>query len=382
MKLLLALLLASFVFALPAPPLTFDAFDEQRTLLFSNHPELIRRDGLTDAGASLYHAYDIRGLVRAWFEHISIAETKISVGAIVYNPSSIPVIIKQTGSGTTTKWDGAIPFVQLFTAGSAIQYKLGPHEYRFLVRIDNVIANFSCVTGVADFEVVSVDGAPTPPVEVSFVAFADEKTVRGTLPQLPYYNPNAPSADMLCYKGSSPVSDVRARNLDYTIDDSTPGGSLPVSYSTYNLNTKRFNPPAVKSQFTTHIGPSMNPEAVVTDEISLYTPGYGFIHVLSRCDGLGGYPNWGNWAVAYHLEGTIVNKGAKTRVFTYGLTTPGDSPIAYQNANGTWSDVILQQAERTPIYELPLPPGKSHFTVNYVLGGPGFGALVNDLMLL
>jgi len=62
---------------------------------------------------------------------------------------------------------------------------------------------------------------------------------------------------MLCYKGSSPVSEVEARGLDFVISDSTPAGPLQIQYSRYDTEKGVFLPPEASTRFVSHIGPSM-----------------------------------------------------------------------------------------------------------------------------
>jgi len=172
----------------------------------------------------------------------------------------------------------------------------------------------------------------------------------------------------------------------------------------------------------------------VTDNIALNTPGWGYVHVLAKTDGLGNFPksvivfffakgiavcSWGNWAVVYNIRGTVLNtglppfpfrlfsplvrllhddvapllvfagtptrlfSGKATRTFEYYLTAPGDSPVASRAPDGTWGDFFLHTSERTRIYALPVPPSSTphQFCVTFVLGGPGYGALVDELAI-
>ncbi|KAJ4462052.1 hypothetical protein PAPYR_1220 [Paratrimastix pyriformis] len=380
--LLASLLVAAVLGA--APLLKFDAFYPQRTLLFSNHPEPIAREYLAEAGVVLYRTNDdIRGPVRAWYEHLNWAGATISFGVYLYNPNKNPVNILVTGRGFTNKWNGGIPFVELFTPGFTPEQILVPGQSGKLLLQQDGIRNNTLTTGVVDFEVqATTPGAALTTVRVSFVAFVSSKSVTPDLPQIPYFIPGH-SQEMLCYKGSSPVSDVQARQLNFVVSDSTPSGALPVAYSAYDMDSQTFLEPVERTPFTSHIGPANTPAAVVLDNIALLTPGWGYIHVLAKSDGNGGYPNWGNWAVTYHLYGSVTNQGKRDRLLQFRMGSPGDSPLAFQNSNGTWDSVIVEHSQgMSTLYQTPLPAGQTvPFAINYVMGGPGYGALTNEFLL-
>ena len=75
-------------------------------------------------------------------------------------------------------------------------------------------------------------------------------------------------------------------------------------------------------------GPAMNPNAITSDMLSINTPGGGVIIPVTRSDGTGNHPDFGNWAVVYKLRGTLTHTGTYTRNVPFNLQAPDSSCIA------------------------------------------------------
>lgn len=347
-------------------------------LLYGNNPEQITAADLADArfgGHTLYRESLDPGRYRSFFEHLNRTPHWLGFGVRLYNPGREPVEVRLGGQGFVASHRGGEPFRQALADTDVEVRSLPPGGTLYVQRHDDAIAPLRFFSGVADFE---VRGGR---VIMDHLAYTDLGRVPGSLDYVGYVQRREPDGtrEARMYKGLSPHSEVGASGVDFTLDDTTGNGTLPVRYRTYDLERGEYREPETFTRgWTTHIGPGQGDQAVTRDMLRFETPRWGTIDPLRPSDGVGEYPNLGNWGATHTFEGKVTNRGTKARVVSLDfLANPHHGAnFAWQFGQGPWQSASLGKGERFTYGAVLVPPGQSRpYRVSVVLGGPSGGAL-------
>jgi hypothetical protein len=187
------------------------------------------------------------------------------------------------------------------------------------------------------------------------------------------------------YKGMNPHTEVRADGASFTVSDGDTPGVLPVRCGAWNLASGKYTEPTThENGWITHIGPFNNADAVSSDMFAFETPGFGRIDPFKASDGVGKYPNFGNWGPLYTLSGSVTNSGTRARTVAVSVKANPKSgaAIAYRGSDGLWRDGKLRPGESLPYYVFTVEPGETKkYAASLILGGPSGGNLVQTVSL-
>jgi hypothetical protein len=413
---------------------------ESRKLIFVNNPEVLLASlgycdiadnmsaGSVRCARSLHHLEGAIGNFRNWFEHTNGTLKPLKYAVRVSNPGQKCAVVRVRGLGFSENAvkSGGREFVDMFNNYGATEHTLCPGKFLDVLLTSNeqVVPAGKFLAGVVDFDIEQ------EPLNIDNLAFFNEPA--DTLNPLGYTQRVVLNVrEGLVYKGVSDDSEAIAENINFQIDDGTPVGRLPVRHPSLIL-PEQHNPPTseghcsvrnvpvctgeqgawgenkLRDTWVTHIAPVPNEKTkrmngVVTDQITLYTPGYP-----EGCNPLSDnrretcfamspfykwwyqhskdweYPNWGNWAVHYKLRGIITNTGTRARTVHLGVRGDGNSPIAYKGQDNAWKHTPLTKAadndmdDYFPYSTFVVQPGESKpYWGDIILSGPAAGTLQN-----
>lgn len=167
-------------------------------------------------------------------------------------------------------------------------------------------------------------------------------------------NPKKPYDVASQYVGYDNCHGVVDADLMWTFNDSTPSGNATVSYSNnYRTSATTGTPfgliPNLYENkrmrvydWVTHINPNASANAVGTDMTKYITVDHEtqeqIVIDYEHYDGQGKFANIGNWMVDYIDTVTLVNKGEKTRKFTYNMSHNGVILAFIRDENGFVDD--------------------------------------------
>ena len=357
-----------------------------RSLIYVNNPEQLIPSDLGDRtlGNKIILSVTVQpGAHRNWFEHMNQSGGTLGYGVQLYNPNSVAVTVKVHGSGFINNALGGQPWAQMFnnysTAGTS--YTVAARSVLWLLRRDASVIQGNFFSGIVDF---TVSGGA---VAVHNYAYRSFGNLDGTAQYQGYVrriSPYLSHNEALVYKGTSPYTEAVASNVNFTVSNADGRGELKVSHAQFDLTAGAYTPAYVRQRgWYANIGPAMNANAITSDMISIDTPGWGVISPVTRSDGTGNYPNFGNWAVVYKLRGTITNTGTFARNVSFNLQAPDYACIAYKGVDGRWYEYNLVPNEyiqyswmSVPATGQPVP-----YEVSFVLGGPAAGNLFHSVAL-
>lgn len=357
-----------------------------RSLIYVNNPEQLITSDLGDRtlGNKIILSVTAQpGAHRNWFEHMNQSGGTLGYGVQLYNPNSFAVTVKVHGTGSINNAFGGKPWAQLFNTYSTpgTSYTVAARGVLWLLRRDASVIQGNFFSGVVDFTVSG--GAVT----VHNYAYRSFGNLDGTAQYQGYVrriSPYLSHNEALVYKGTSPYSEAVASNVNFTFSNADGLGELKVSHANFDLAAGAYTAPLVRQRgWYANIGPAMNPNAITSDMISINTPGWGGISPVTRSDGTGNHPNFGNWAVVYKLRGTLTNTGTYTRNVSFNLQAPDYSCIAYKGVDGRWYEYNFVPNEYIQYWWISVPPTGQPvpYEVSFVLGGPAAGNLFHAVSL-
>lgn len=330
---------------------------------------------------------------------------------------------------TNSKKNGGREWAALFNSTELPQRKtISPGERLILNDASNRrIFPGHYFAGVSDFSILSGS------ITVNEVIFR-KNIARKLKPSIYDTRDHFGVHESLVYKGISTVSSVQLTGAQFTIDDTTPAGPLPVTYQRFTHNpsdqergicdasqrpvcsgASLIPAPELSSDtsWVTHIAPDpfdANPKrslAIVDDLIELTLPAstpacpsvwpmptgtsaeecvlmskqyQWYLPDFSRWR----LPNWGNWAVHYNHPITVTNTGEQPRSIRMVITADGDSPVAFRGSGVTtqWQQRFLTAASPNKtqasliLAQGEVAPGATETLIGeFVLAGPAAGTL-------
>lgn len=376
-RLLPVLIATTAVSAASAQPLvTFSQVPGQQLIAVNNPEQLFTVDlGDDNLGNTVIYRERVpRGIYRNWFQHSNKSGGTIGYAIAVENPGPAEISVASSGRGFTATLNGGTPFVNLFNTPTRAQSMVQPGQRVWFWRNDNAVANGPSFSGVIDLVIKGGDAI------IENVAYRSFSRLTGTRSYQGYVVRTEPNGQNTArvYKGRSTVSTIET-NLSFTINNGTPVGALNLQSRDYNLISQAYGNPVTRGYWISNIGPAQNAQGVTSDMLTFNTPGWGPINPLTRSDATNNYPNLGNWGAMYRVNLSITNTGTTARSVTYNLQPPGNAPIGYRDAGG-WKQTIIAGNVSFPIYSVSVPAGQTVVIPSeWVLGGPGFGAIRNTV---
>eukprot|EP00823_Brevimastigomonas_motovehiculus_P004724 TRINITY_DN3220_c0_g1_i1.p1 TRINITY_DN3220_c0_g1~~TRINITY_DN3220_c0_g1_i1.p1 ORF type:complete len:384 (-),score=70.28 TRINITY_DN3220_c0_g1_i1:217-1368(-) len=352
-----------------------------RALLYVNNPESLLLEDMadcakdTDPCQSLFQM-EITGANRAWWElYNNLTGSNMGFGLTMTNKHSYPVTVRVTGRSWINSWFQGSVFSDLYNNVLSESITLLPSQTTWIVRQDQAGTWNTVWSGAVDFEVLNHET-----LIINIFDYLDYKKVNVNAIKYDGYVLRANSG--LVYKGISPYSSVRSLPLEFVFDDTVKTNTpLPVRYYPYNTKTKKFELKTVTvNEWHGNLSPGADATAIASDMVPFYTTGFGMIDPTRCCDGAGGYPNMGNWAIVYYIPGFCVNQGKTDRVLSLTLSID-DSGIAFRRLDGKWEAV--QQKKQIEYLHLTCPAGKTtEFEAAWVLGGSSCGGERHGFVLI
>jgi hypothetical protein len=414
-----------------------------RTLIFSNNPEYLwssrtlcdladepRRASGPECRSTLFQIDALQtGKYRAWWEHRNMMPFIIQSAIIFENNGTENALIDLSGPHveTNSKKNGGREFVALLNLSSndSKQIELKPGE-RVVVQDNKNKRIFPghYFAGVSDFSIISGS--------VSFSEVVFKKNIAAQLRTQKYENRNNFGVrESLVYKGVSSVSSVELTGANFTVNDETPAGALPISYRPANViddqgycfpdQSPACSGSAIEksselsefSSWVTHIAPDPadpNPKranAIIDDLVTLVLPAstkncpsvwpLPQTTAENQCVVMSAklrwflpdtqnwrLPNWGNWAVEYRHPISVTNDGTKERRIRLIVTADGESPIAFRGTgvSDVWRQFFLTNRLSNPAYErivlaqaVVAPNTTKTLKADFILAGPAAGTL-------
>jgi hypothetical protein len=360
------------------PEVTY-ALSEPRRLFFSNNPEQLLTTELGDSDlmdATLLRVTAI-GPSRSFFEHLNKSGRTIGFGVQVYNPGPGQATVTVRGVGFTVGISGGIPFADAFNGvGSAPAKTLAAGQSTWIFRRDDSVPNGSFFSGVVDFDV-------NAPVTVNHIAYDDFAKLDGATAERDYVQRIEPDGthEARMYKGVATASEATFAPT-FAFSTLTPSGPLTVINRRFDLVGQTYGPPLTEDAWTSHIGPSQNAAATMSDMVSFLFRTWRF-DPLVKSDGEGRYPNLGNWGVVYRLRAKLRNEGNLSRKVTWRLVaSPGAGAGLAKTSGGAWTSHQLAAGASLNLGTVTVPAfGEVVLEGAMVLGGPSGGALKQSLVL-
>ncbi|WNR46126.1 hypothetical protein [Paenibacillus roseipurpureus] len=353
-----------------------------RTLLFVNNPEQIFNEDLGDAtlgDKAIYRETLSAGNYRNFYEHVNRSGSTIGYGIQLYNPTASAITITVHGSNQEASVQGGRIFTSLFNSYSTTgtTYTLNAGASLWVMRKDASITNGTFFSGVIDFDTTGQVILSNVAYN-SFAALDASRTYMGYIQRIETDGTH----EARMYKGSSPYSEVKANNVNFTINNATPIGALAVEYPNYDLSTSSYGSPIVRNGWIANIGPSPDANAITSDMIDFNMPGWGNISALSLSDGEGKYANLGNWGIVYSVSGAITNTGTTARTVSINLKghPTQNAFLSYRGSDGVWRSLQLTPASNVQYYSMTVPAGSTvNYDARFILGGPSAGDLQQSI---
>lgn len=327
-----------------------------RTLLFVNNPEQVDTTDLADKslGHKLIYQENVTKSSRLFFEHVNKTSFAINYGVQLVNPNNTPVQVIIQGSGYTTGIYGGKPFRQLFEQRKGSTKTIGPGQKLWLMQSSKPIPHRGFFSGVIDFE---VRGKPLLVKAFGYrnASDLDDKSVyEGNLTE-PDYNAKV-------YKGIIECAELVASGVDFTVNDQTESGPLPIQYL-----SRKGDMPSAREWYTHSI---RNNLAIRGDMFDIRMPG-GTVIKAEGVDSRNKTPNFGNWGVVYTLQGKVTNKGQRDRCVTINLSPGGAVVLAWKDPGGRWQEKRIEKLGSLNYYKFPVRTGQTvSYDTSFVLGGP------------
>jgi hypothetical protein len=423
-----------------------------RALIFMNNPEFLWASnnvcdladdshpfGRASCRTSLFRIDDLQqGKYRAWWEHRNMMPFAIRSGLLISNPGSKTAIVEILGlaleANSTRR--GGNEFVELFNEARAPKLlSLKPGEKVMLDELSQKWIHPShFFAGVADFNVV--EGS------ISLDEIVFRKQPAHTLTAVGYSQRSLWGVhESLVYKGIAPNAAVVLQGAEFSLDDTTPTGSMPLSYRlsqpqgadhTHGFCSPELSPPCAgnalvrdaeptpQHSWVSHIAPDPrdpNPKrkrAILDDLVELVvpssTPNCPSLWPMQKnlaersCMRMSAHfhwfledfnhwrlPNWGNWAVQYRHPIRIANSGTRDRTVVLKVTADGASPLAYRGTgvSTAWQQVFLDPRSKNAnhasvvIAKSKISAGTTlDMQGEFILSGPGAGTLEHQIEII
>lgn len=372
--------------------------------IFINNPEMLLENHLTDnSGKALYSDF-INGEAEIYFEHgtqpdeenksKSIAD-KANYAIRFYNPQSTQTTLKINACGTTIvrgvgqryidTWEEYYNFKECSLKGTT--YTIEPYQSQYIY-----LNTYSTGTAWADYDSDFSIEVPTTKIPEAVIdgvlkVTSSNKlhvesfvfTNPGTMPNSSYdHSDNYTDTDRnkVVYSGYYTSLPNLEGKVTFEFYDNTEVGPLSVKYDTENT--------AERDIWYTHNNGDYVPckDCYVKDSIK---------PIMSNNEAL----NWGNWAIHYTENITLVNSGTKNRTIAYYIQAYYGGPyvsaiVAFpkdQTLNYTYKREGIGSFHDTneflKVWEITVP-AKSTITVptEVLLGGNSSGTLGHKVELV
>lgn len=405
---------------------------EGGTYVFSNNPELLAPD---DLGQALLRNEGLTGEVYFTFEHANYANKPLTLGYQLKNTGDSDVYVTVTNIGYQTggEWFGQQcwsdvyntrfelpkdyfvngspngkytsqdlafidytprvfrPTTYRLPAGESF-YVLGgtsADAYRRLnvaATADKTLATGKCANGTVKFAVTG--GAVTG----TFYCYTDPAQVAAEPAEQGYVTKRGGKDYSAQYKGTDPHQGLVENNMVWTVNDLSPAGNLPVTYTNaYDTKAAAVKTPYAAysnkdytvekaSTWMTHLNPQVEHKAVGMDlmDFACRTPdGKEVVIDNNHADGGGNPANTANWMVEYHDNFTFVNQGDSARTFKLYLKDNGALATLVRDADGTVLESLMTMGKGKSdplIYTLEVAPHSvGQVTLDYLMLACSYG---------
>ena len=162
------------------------------------------------------------------------------------------------------------------------------------------------------------------------------------------------------YKGVDPTAGLIESNITFVVDDLTPNGKLPVTYTKYHdpLYSLKKEPYAeyelrekviYSDQWVTALNPNGVDSAIGTDMMIFQcvdTDGNPVVIDTEHADSSGEPANIGNWMVQYTDNFTLVNAGSEEKTFTFFKR--GNNGVLFTMARDEEGNILSAKALTGP----------------------------------
>ncbi|MBQ9414858.1 MAG: hypothetical protein IJU16_07020 [Clostridia bacterium] len=204
------------------------------------------------------------------------------------------------------------------------------------------------------------------------------------------------------YLGTADHAGVIDNYMQWTFNDSTAAGTLPVTYTNYyddNLKASTSPYTAYNStphtttnatQWVTHINPQSNHAAVGTDMVAFNcVDDYGRRVTVDNdhSDGAGDPANTANWMIEYQDHFTLVNKGSRARTITFKLKDNGSLAMLARDKDGNVLEARLTAGQPKDLtvsytYSITVPAHSvEQLTLDYVLVACSYGTVTHKVTI-
>jgi len=310
--------------------------------IFINNPEMLLENHLTDNSGKAVYSDFINGNAEIYFEHNLQAddvnkskniEGKANYVIRFHNPYTTQATLKINACGSTIArgsgqkyidtWEEYYKFKKCSIEG--ITYTIAPYSSQYLY-----LNTYQTGSGWSDFDSDFITQPPTTKIPASVIDGVLNVTSSGklhvesfiftnpaTIPQKTFdHSDNYIDTDRnkAVYSGYYPALPNVNANIRFEIYDNTQTGTLKVKYDTGNTSTRDV-------WYTHNIG-NYEPKDNCYIKDSLQP-------IMSNNTAY----NWGNWAVHYTENITLVNSGSKDRQIAYYVQ-------AYYGGTGTASSLV------------------------------------------
>ena len=366
--------------------------------IFINNPEALYAQHLVDnSGKAIYSDY-INGNGEIYFEHYIKDEigSKGFYALRFYNPTKSTITLNINRCGTTIirgngqsyieTWEEYYQFKKCSLAGTS--YKIKPNDSQYIY-----LKTFSTGTGWSDWDCNFTTTIPTGKIPTSIIDGVLNVTSNGKLnveafifqnknsiPQKSYdHSDNYIDTDKnkFVYSGYYKALPNLKSNITFEIFDNTPNGTLKVKYN---------------------VGNTTDRDIWYTNCTGIYAP-YNDCYKNDSLQPIvsnNTATNWGNWAIHYTENITIINSGNQKRTLAYFVNayhagSNGSSAIVafptnkslkynYQREGiGKWH----QTNEFLKVWQMEVP-AQSTITVptEILLGGNSNGTIGHKIELI
>lgn len=352
-----------------------------RKMLYCNNPKQLITSDLADKNygkKSIYRDNVYAGTYRAFYEHLNKTSKSLGYAIRIYNSNTKAITVTVYGRGFEASINGGKAFSDMFTNYSDADtvYTVQPGKVLY-IQNNCAIKNGAFFSGVVDFDI-------RDKALINFFAYENMSNINSSLTYEGYIQrvESDGTHEARMYKGLSLYSMVKASNINFVINDNTKG-ILPVNISSYDLQSGSYtNKRFVTNGWNTNIAPGNNANAIHSDMLTFYTPGFGTIDPNLPYDGEKRFSNIANWGVQYVLEGTIKNTGSYARKITVNLKASSNSGItvAYRGNDSKWYSMRAQANTNIQYYTFVVPAGQTvSYKATFILGGPSGGNLTQSI---
>lgn len=400
--------------ALWAPKLNYTKLKNGKWI-FINNPESISSPDMladSDLGNTLIYKSSFSGNTEIYFEHTVSGSlyNNIYYAIRIYNPNSSSVTLKINKCGASQKYVWETTWQQYYTGTCSIRgntYTIPSKKWimiylngnNFVTKTDQNTSGISKAPNAFD-GVLNVNSSDT--LYISTLAFKDVSKTFNAI----YNGNNIKNYDQVCtarvYSGDYNGLPIINNNMTFDIYNETPKGNLPVSYTNLFGNSFISKGDGVYEWFSNTGGASINtsilkvdiqPYQNVSDYINLSVPtststitlgpypnykeSRNIIHPKFKVN-INGWPyNWGNWAVHYNENITIVNHTSQTQTVSFELLDVANSiVVSYYNGKFNY------YKKDSTIWKVNIPANSSKNLNSIItLGGNSNGKLIKRVVL-